>query len=169
MPYIKELVKERWIVYSDIGNYTGLLIKDQKTPSYLFYNKKEDTSAENQITRFANHTELCSYFGEDITLNEINKRSNTHGGVVSEIKGFPLNFNAPIIVEDKALPLFKKSLNSDVIYCAGFYTVKGPEGWRKSFCPKKNTLDTIEAWDGPYSTELEMISMLNIKKKESDD
>ena len=82
MPYIKELVKERWIVYSDIGNYTGLLIKDQKTPSYLFYNKKEDTSAENQITRFANHTELCSYFGEDITLNEINKRSNTHGGVV---------------------------------------------------------------------------------------
>ena len=168
MPYIKELVRERWIVYSDIGNYTGLLIKNNKDLSYLYYNKKEDTNAENQITRFANHSELCTYFGEDITLNEINKRSNQNGGVISEIKGYPLNFTQPIMVEHETLPLFKKSLNSDVIYCAGFYTVKGPEGWRKSFCPKKVTLDSIEAWDGPYVSELEMISVLNIKKKEND-
>ena len=168
MPYIKELVDKRWIVYSDIGNYTGLLIKSPKESDYVYYTKREDTSAESQITRFANHDELCTYFGEDITLNEINKRSGTNGGVTSEIKGFPLNFNQPIIVEHDTLPLFKKSVNSNVIYCAGFYTVKGPEGWRKSFCPKKSTLDTITDWDGPFASELEMISVLNIKKKEND-
>jgi hypothetical protein len=168
MPYIKELLDKRWIVYSDIGNYSGLLIKDNMDTSYLYYNKKDDVSAESQITRFANHIELCKYFGEDITLNEINKKSNQNGGVISEIKGYPLNFNTPIIVEHETLPLFKKSLNSNVIYCAGFYTVKGPEGWRKSFCPKKVTLDSIEAYDGPFVSELEMISVLNIKKKDYD-
>lgn len=166
MPYIKELIKERWIVYSDVGDYTGLLIKSPKTPDYIYYTKEEDTSAQSQIQRFASHKDLCTYFGEDITLNEINKRSRTNGGLTSEIKGFPLNFNQPIIIDHESLPLFKKSVNSAVVYCAGFYTVKGPEGWRKSFCPKKSTLDTIDDYDGPFSTELEMISVLNIKKKE---
>ena len=168
MPYIKELIDKRWIVYSDVGNYTGLLIKANHTPDYVFYNKRSDTSAEAQITRFANHDELCTFFGEDITLNEINKRRSSTGGIVSEIKGYPLNFNRPIIVEHESLPLFKKSVNSNVIYCAGFYTVKGSEGWRKSFCPKKSTLDTIDDFDGPFANELDMISVLNIKKKEND-
>ena len=36
MPYIKELIDKRWIVYSDVGNYTGLLIKANSTPDYVF-------------------------------------------------------------------------------------------------------------------------------------
>ena len=47
-----------------------------------------------------------------------------------------------------------------------FYCIKGPEGWRKSFCPKRSTLTSLAEWEGPFATELEMVSVLNIKKKE---
>ena len=89
------------------------------------------------------------------------------GFITNKIKGYPLNFETPIMVEDGSLPLFKKSRTSDVIYCAGFYCIKGPEGWRKSFCPKRSTLTSLEEWEGPFATELEMVSVLNIKKKEN--
>jgi len=111
---------------------------------------------------------LCDYFGEDITDNEIRKRStNSQEGITNKIRGYPLNFETPIMVDDSSLPLFKKSRTSDVIYCAGFYCIKGPEGWRKSFCPKRSTLTSLAEWEGPFATELEMVSVLNIKKKEN--
>ena len=165
MPYIKPLIDDRWIVYNDIGNYAGLLIKTEH--EYAYYRKRDTSVEKSQIVKFLSHKEMCDYFGEDIMLNEVRKRNgNGNGGVISEIKGYPLNFDTPIMVEHESLPLFKKSSASDVVYCAGFYCVKGPEGWRKSFCPKRHTLESIDDWEGPFNTELEMISVLNIKKKE---
>tara|TARA_Y100000310_G_scaffold208397_1_gene208988 strand:- start:780 stop:1271 length:492 start_codon:yes stop_codon:yes gene_type:complete len=160
MPYIKPLITNRWIVYNDIGDYAGLLIKNNE--AYVYYNKD---STESSIEKFSSHQMLCDYFGEDITDNEIRKRSND-SGLVNKIRGYPLNFETPIMVEDPSLPLFKKSRLSNVIYCAGFYCIKGPEGWRKSFCPKRSTLISLEEWEGPFATEIEMVSVLNIKKKE---
>ena len=162
MPYIKPLIEDRWIVYNDIGDYAGLLIKNNE--AYVYYNKGPSGS---NIEKFTSHQMLCDYFGEDITDNEIRKRSGgNQDGITNKIRGFPLNFDTPILVDDNALPLFKKSKGSDVIYCAGFYCIKGPEGWRKSFCPKRSTLNSLEAWEGPFATEMEMVSVLNIKKKE---
>ena len=163
MPYIKPLITDRWIVYNDIGDYAGLLIKNKE--AYVYYNKNTDGSS---IEKFNSHQMLCDYFGEDITDNEIRKKGdNRQEGITNKIRGYPLNFETPIMVDDSSLPLFKKSRTSDVIYCAGFYCIKGPEGWRKSFCPKRSTLNSLEEWEGPFATEIEMVSVLNIKKKEN--
>ena len=52
MPYIKELVKERWIVYSDIGNYTGLLIKNNKDFDMLVLpNRNHGYAREEYVAR----------------------------------------------------------------------------------------------------------------------
>ena len=37
MPYIKPLITDRWIVYNDIGDYAGLLLKNEQ--AYVYYNK----------------------------------------------------------------------------------------------------------------------------------
>lgn len=162
MPYIKPLITDRWIVYNDIGDYAGLLLKNEQ--AYVYYNKDAKGSS---IEKFSDHQMLCDYFGEDITDNEIRKKGDTRQeGITNKIGGYPLNFETPIMVNDNSLPLFKKSRTSDVIYCAGFYCIKGPEGWRKSFCPKQSTLVNLKEWEGPFATELEMLSILNIKKKE---
>ena len=104
-----------------------------------------------------------------VSLLWLDDTSNKTGAyaLINKIKGFPLNFEMPIMIDDEMLPLFKKSRASNVIYCAGFYCIKGPEGWRKSFCPKRSTLTSLEEWEGPFATELEMVSVLNIKKKEN--
>jgi len=164
MPYIKPLIDDRWIVYNDIGDYAGLLIKNSE--KYVYYNKSNDREIESSIKHFGSLKGLCDYFGEDITKNEIRQRNGNNNSITNKIKGYPLNFETPIMVEDGSLPLFKKSRTSDVIYCAGFYCIKGPEGWRKSFCPKQSTLINLKEWEGPFATELEMLSILNIKKKE---
>ncbi len=167
MPYIKSIIKDRWVVYSDVGDYDGLLLKNEE--KYVYYNKSNSMERESSIEKFGSYDQLCDYFGCDITNNEIRKSNSNsnHGGLINKIKGFPLNFEMPIMIDDEMLPLFKKSRASNVIYCAGFYCIKGPEGWRKSFCPKRSTLTSLEEWEGPFATELEMVSVLNIKKKEN--
>jgi len=162
MPYIKPLVDERWIVYTDIGNYLGLLMKDG--PAYTFFtnnNGHESTNKANGIHKFKNKDTLVDFFGEDITDNEVQKRNSTF---ISEIKGFPLNFGSPIMIEHTTLPVYKKSSASDVIYCAGYYCMLAHDGWRRVFCPKLSTLEHSERWEGPFKTEIEMLSVLNAKK-----
>ena len=93
MPYIKPLITDRWIVYNDIGDYAGLLIKNEE--AYVYYNKNTD---ESSIEKFSSHQMLCDYFGEDITDNEIRKRStNSQEGITNKIRGYPLNFETPML------------------------------------------------------------------------
>ena len=70
MPYIKPLITDRWIVYNDIGDYAGLLLKNEQ--AYVYYNKDAKGSS---IEKFSDHQMLCDYFGEDITDNEIRKKA----------------------------------------------------------------------------------------------
>ena len=47
MPYIKPLITDRWIVYNDIGDYAGLLIKNEE--AYVYYNKNTDESSIEKV------------------------------------------------------------------------------------------------------------------------
>jgi hypothetical protein len=64
----------------------------------------------------------------------------------------------------KKLPLFAKSDKSKSQYCAGYYVIKFRKGWVKSFCPKLITLERYP-FQGPFKTESEMKSTLNIVNK----
>ena len=84
MPYIKPLITDRWIVYNDIGDYAGLLIKNKE--AYVYYNKNTDGSS---IEKFNSHQMLCDYFGEDITDNEIRKKGDSRQeGITNKIRGY---------------------------------------------------------------------------------
>ncbi len=154
---IKEIIKDKWIVNNNLGNYIGLLIKNNNNHHYYFY---EQTDNDTKKYQFENHTKLCDHFGEDITQNQINK-IDENKCKTSTIKGYPLNFNNPIIVKHDTLPTFKKAANSSTIYCAGFYMVKNKEGWKKWFCPKKITLDGAADWQGPFANESDIAKSFN--------
>jgi len=62
------------------------------------------------------------------------------------------------------LPLFTKSSNSKSLYCAGYYIIKFPKGWVKSFCPKLITLEKYE-YNGPFKTRIEMKEKLRSKNE----
>jgi hypothetical protein len=70
----------------------------------------------------------------------------------------------PVYNVKKKLPLFAKNAKSKSQYCAGFYVVKFRKNWAKSFCPKLISLERYE-FRGPFKTEAEMKTMLNIVNK----
>ena len=78
-----------------------------------------------------------------------------------ETSAHPYN---PIYNLKLKLPLFTKSFNSKSLYCAGYYIIKFPKGWVKSFCPKLITLEKYE-YNGPFKTKIEMKEKLRSKNE----
>lgn len=70
----------------------------------------------------------------------------------------------PLYNLKKKLPIFAKSSKSKSQYCAGYYVIKFKKNWVKSFCPKLITLERYKYF-GPYKTEAEMKTVLNLVNK----
>lgn len=71
----------------------------------------------------------------------------------------------PLYNVRQKLPIYAKSTKSKSQYCAGYYVIKFRKGWVKSWCPKLITLERYP-YQGPYRTETEMRSVLNILGKQ---
>lgn len=73
---------------------------------------------------------------------------------VNEIYGYETNSKPhnPIYDVQKKVPLFTKSAKSKSWFAAGYYMVKLPNGWVKTFCPKLITLQRYE-YHGPFKTK----------------
>lgn len=64
------------------------------------------------------------------------------------------------------IPLFKKKINSDCIFCAGYYVIKFNHAWVYSFCPKLETLETHK-YLGPFKTKSESKEAFKNERKHS--
>lgn len=153
----KVLVPNKFWILEDDGEKVATLSKEKKGYTVL---------CKGQKIEVGDLAEIKERFG--ITLDEsVIKKEKQSKETPQDIYGFPINGRAygPLWNVLKKLPIYAKSSKSKSLYCAGYYVIKFRKGWVKSFCPKLITLERYP-FQGPFKTELEMRSILNIVSKD---
>lgn len=143
---------KEWIV-EDHGQKIGAISKQKK--GYAFFRK-------GQKFEFKSLDEIK----QELNISLIDYLPSQSEEPNNVIYGFPCSSKPfePVYNVKKKLPLFAKSSKSKSQYCAGYYVIQFRKGWVKSFCPKLITLERYPYY-GPYKTENEMRTMLNIVNK----
>lgn len=144
---------KEWII-KDNSKKIGTIAKGKK--GYAFYRKgqKFEFKSLDEIKQEIDLPPL-----EDAQKSTVEETANAIYGYPCSSKPFE-----PVYNVKKKLPLFAKSSKSKSQYCAGYYVIKFRKGWVKSFCPKLITLERYP-FHGPYKTEVEMRSILNVVNK----
>lgn len=152
---LKPITETSWILQNE-GNRVALIIKTEDELQIVGnkFSKK----------KFANHTELETFLGSKI---EIEKHDDEEIAELGNVKGFPVKHINCVAIEEQDLPIYKRSNTSSILYCAGYYGVKFPNGWVTSYCPKLTTL-TENEYIGPFQTKLEMQNSITQKKRQID-
>ena len=150
----KLILKDKFWILTDKNKKIGTLSKDNE---FFTYQSKSGTKI------FQSKKSLTSAFGNIIWLNKENtdkKQSNT------TIHGFLTNSKPHNVMYDVKLklPLYTKTSSSKIKFCAGYYILKFPKGWVKSFCPKLSTLNQT-TYKGPFKTFDETMEQLNIARR----
>lgn len=119
-----EISKNSWVIKDD-ENSLGLLTKFNGTYSLLMNGSRK---------RYKTNPLPKTLFKD---VAKYNMERDKHG----YINGFPVNYQDYLCVEDDSgYPTFKKALYSDIMYCAGYYSVNFNNTWIPLFCPKLKTL-----------------------------
>jgi len=160
----KTLIKDKFWIVESKGHKLGTLQKED-TNGWIFLGKNQGKEV------FHTKDSLYKKFGEklfssDITIPSDVESENTDTNW--EVHGFPVNqkpFN-PIFDVQKKLPIYTKAKKSKSQFCAGYYIIDFPKGWRKAYCPKLITLQRYD-FKGPIKTKIEMQQILNNAIKEN--
>lgn len=155
----KTLIKNKFWIVEENGSKIGTLQK-QDDNGWIFLSKKDQ--------RQVYHTQesLFDRFGVDIFENDIETKEGVEEKTVDTIYDFPVNthpYNAVFDVQKK-IPIYTKARKSKSQFCAGYYIIKFPKGWRKAYCPKVITLERYE-YKGPMKSKIEMQQVLNEANK----
>jgi hypothetical protein len=86
--------------------------------------------------------------------------------VVDKIGNLPTRHTDPQNIEQEPIVSYTKTSSSSVRLAAGYWGIQYSHGWVGGFCPKLETL-TLYPHVGPFSTKLELNTILNKKQKES--
>jgi hypothetical protein len=147
-----------WIV-EDEGIKLGTLNKEKK--GFSFYRRGEKVDLKDS-------KEVEMRFGVALFEESISKvqKSTVKKTVDLNVYDYPTASKPhnPVYNIVKKLPIYAKSGKSKSLYCAGYYVIQFRKGWVKSFCPKLITLERYP-YQGPFKTETEMRSVLNIVSK----
>ena len=147
----KTLVKDKFWIIEKNGQKLGTLQKNDDN-GWVFLSK-------TQRQEFPTPESLYEKFGAGIFASDISVPNNEIKAEESEwhVHGFPVNqlpYN-PIFDVQKQLPIYTKTPKSRSLFCAGYYIINFPKGWRKAYCPKVITLQRY-AYKGPIKTKIEM-------------
>ena len=153
----KTLVPNKSWIVEDEGVKIGTLNKEKK--GFTFYRKgtKIDVKDMNEIKNKFGVAQL------EQTLKKVKVKATEQDLSVYDYPCASRPHN-PVYNIVKKLPIYAKSSKSKSLYCAGYYVIKFRKGWVKSFCPKLITLERY-TYQGPFKTEIEMKSALNIVGK----
>lgn len=129
-------------------NFSGLLFKNKD-----HYNIK----TVNISLNFNSLNEIEEKYGKITTL----ERDTTE--VTNNINGYPVKDKNFIVKdEDKAIYSKKNSYSiSTVEFCAGYWSIKYPNGWGLNLCPRLKTTQDYES-QGPFRTRLECTNNNNL-------
>jgi len=143
-----------WIVEQG-GVRVGTLHKKENN-HYMFSTKHGEMF-------FNRRSDLVKQFGKEFFLKDIDT-------TVSKVEnydchGYPTKWKPHKSMYNirKRLPLFTKSDQSKSLFCAGYYVIKFPKNWVRTFCPKLITIERYP-YSGPFKTEEEAKEALsNVK------
>lgn len=162
----KILVKDKFWIIEENGQKLGTLQKKDDN-GWIFLGKKD------QRQEYATPESLYARFGSGIFASDITVPANEITTEESEwhVHGYPCSqqpYNAMFDVQ-KQLPIYTKTPKSRSLFCAGYYIIDFPKGWRKAYCPKVITLQRY-AYKGPIKSKIEMQQILNnaIKEQNTD-
>lgn len=134
---------QTWIVRDD-GRKIGTLNKEKT--GYVFFT--HGTKIE-----FSDLKEAQALMGLDVeqaTKPIKAKPESTVYGYACKNKAYN-----PLYDVKRKLPIYTKSAKSTSKHCAGYYLIKFPKNWVKSFSPKLITLERYP-YKGPFRTESEV-------------
>ena len=162
----KILVKDKFWIIEENGQKLGTLQKKDDN-GWIFLGKKD------QRQEYPTSESLYARFGSGIFASDITVPENEIKTEESEwhVHGYPCSqppYNAMFDVQ-KQLPIYTKTPKSRSLFCAGYYIIDFPKGWRKAYCPKVITLQRY-AYKGPIKSKIEMQQILNnaIKEQNTD-
>lgn len=156
MVILKEITETSWLVLSDKEKERIGLLSAAPTGVYSFLSKDGKHTFENK-------QKVADFFAENIfdqvvQAEDADKQQNF-------IKGYPISYPDPVEADiDSPLPLFKKTRQSSVHHCAGYYCLRFPKGWIHSYCPKLSTVEKYEH-AGPFKTNTEMKAHLSALRR----
>lgn len=156
----KTILKDRYWIIEDGDIKLGTLSFDKE--KYIFTSK-------NETCFFDSKTDVKKKFGRSFLWKD-NETVIIEKTEKYDINGYPISTRPHKCVYDlkKKLPLFSKSEKSNSLYCAGYFILKFPKGWTKSFCPKLVTIEQYE-YKGPFKTAVEMKQALIHANREVND
>jgi hypothetical protein len=150
---LRPLAENSWILSAD-GDRIGLVTRtDNKINVIGKLDKKE----------YENFDELSKKLGSKIQIEE--PTPSTSDLETSVINGFPIKHTTYYNVATDPIVSYTRTEKSELRYAAGYYALKFPHGWTRSFCPKLSTIAEYE-FIGPYTTKLEMQHQMLSKLKE---
>jgi len=162
----KILVKDKFWIIEENGQKLGTLQRKDDN-GWIFLGKKD------QRQEYPTQESLYARFGSGIFATDISVPANEPRTEDSEwhVHGYPCSqqpYNAMFDVQ-KQLPIYTKTPKSRSLFCAGYYIIDFPKGWRKAYCPKVITLQRYP-YKGPIRTKIEMQQILNnaIKEQNTD-
>lgn len=76
---------------------------------------------------------------------------------VSQIAGYPVK-HEHIVITSENPPLY--TTGGKMIFAAGYWGLKFPNGWKTAFCPKQKTTQDYESV-GPFRNRLELLNHIS--------
>jgi hypothetical protein len=152
----KTLIKDRFWIIEQNGEKLGTLQKEE-TNGWIFLSKRDKRE------EFSTEQALYDKFGVGLFNNDTVVKNESSEEIVDfKVYGYPVNqkpYN-PIFDVQKKIPMYTKAKKSKSQFCAGYYIIQFPKGWRKAYCPKVITLQRY-LYKGPIKTKIEMQQILN--------
>jgi len=136
MSKMLQLTTNSWLIRASSGT-SGILFKTQE--GYLFM------SPASRL-EFDDLDAVKKKFGK----LEIEQRQDEDE--VSQIHGYPVK-HEHIVIQNEDPPLY--TTGGKVIFAAGYWGLKFPNGWTSAFCPKQKTTQEYESC-GPFRSKLEL-------------
>lgn len=149
MSKMLQLTPNSWLIRSTSSGLkgSGLLFKSET--GYLFMSP---TSRQT----FNDLDEVEKRFGK---LTQEQRQDEE----TSQIHGYPVK-HKEIVIHSEEPPLY--TTGGRVIFAAGYWGLKFPNGWTTAYCPKQKTTQEYDSV-GPFRNKLELlnhISMLNTQE-----
>ena len=144
MSKMLQLTSNSWLIRSASGS-SGILFK--KSENYLYLSP-------------SSYLEFESLEEVEKKLGKMTLESRSDENEVSQIQGYPVK-HEHIQIQSENPPLY--TTGGKLIFSAGYWGLKYPNGWTIALCPKQKTTQEYESV-GPFRTKLELsnhISMLN--------
>jgi len=144
MSKMLQLTSNSWLIRATSGT-SGLLFKTDAT--YLFMSP-------------SSRLEFDSYEAVEKKFGKLALEQRQDEDEVSNINGFPVKHDH-IVIQSEKPPLY--TTGGKIIFAAGYWGLKFPNGWTIAYCPKQKTTSDYESV-GPFRNKLELsnhISMLN--------